>query len=82
MQNPSLPTAVHHWQEDTRNSVLVDIVAPRRLVMEEMEMQVARALRMLKRRHWRKAGNGLTLVTMRENDAEIEVTECERCWVC
>lgn len=82
MQNQNLPTAVHHWQEDTRNSVLVDIVASRHLVMEELEMQVARALRMLKRRPGRKDGDGLTVVTMRENDAEIEVTEGGNCWVC
>jgi hypothetical protein len=82
MKNPSLPTAVHHWQEDTRSCVVVDIVAPRRLIREEIEMQVARALRMLKRRPGRKVGDGLTVVTMRENEAEIEVTECERCWVC
>ena len=82
MQNPSLSTAVHHWQEDTRSSVVVDIVATRRLIREEIELQVARALRMLKSRRGRKVGDGLTVVTMKENDAEIEVTQSERCWVC
>jgi hypothetical protein len=81
MQNTCSPV-VHNWHEDTKHSVVVDIVAPRRLIREEMERQVARALNKLKQMRWRKAGDGLTVVTMRENDAEVEVTECAGCWVC
>ena len=81
MKKTGSQTMVHNWLEDSKNAVIADIMAPRILTQEEMEIRVAQALQKLEKKDWPKAGEVMTVAAMNADDAEIEVTEYESRWL-
>jgi len=77
-QPPTQPT-VHNRLIDQKTSVIVDILASRRLTKEEMEMQAARALQKLTSEQWPKTGQVLTVVVTEEG--EEVMAEYESRWL-
>jgi hypothetical protein len=80
MQNPSLPAVVHNWLEDTKNSMVVDVVAPRLMGSAEMETYAARALQRLKKEGLPRPGKVLTVMILNGNDALNELGEYGSNW--
>lgn len=77
-QPPTQPT-VHNRLIDQKTSVIVDILATRRLTKEEMEVQAARALQKLTCAQWPKAGEVLSVVIA--DEGEEVLAEYESRWL-
>jgi hypothetical protein len=81
MQQSSTPPVVHNRLIDPKTSVIVDIVAHRRMGKEEMEIMAARALQKLTTEEWPKPGQILTVVTAPEEDMEVGAADYESRWL-
>jgi hypothetical protein len=81
MQPARTFATVHNRHLDKATSVIVDIVAPRRLSNEEMEVHVARALQKLKNDAWPKPGEVLTVLAMNVDESPRELAEHESRWL-
>jgi hypothetical protein len=77
-QPPTEPT-VHNRLIDQKTSVIVDILANRRLTKEEMEVQAARALQKLTSEQWPKPGEVLSVVIA--DEGEEVLAEYESRWL-
>jgi len=81
MRNFTPSRTVHNWLEDSKNAVVADVVAPRILTNQEMEILVARALQTLEKKDWPKADEVLTVVATDADDMQADVAEHESRWL-
>ena len=79
MSQPLIKPTVHNRLIDQKTSVIVDILANRRLTKEEMEVQAARGLQRLTSEQWPKPGQVLTLMVA--EDGEELMAEYESRWL-
>ena len=79
MSQPTTQPTVHNRLIDQKTSVIVDILANRRMTKEEMEVQAARALQRLTSEQWPKPGQVLTVMITEEG--EELMAEYESRWL-
>ena len=79
MSQPTTQPTIHNRLIDQKTSVIVDILANRRMTKEEMEVQAARALQRLTSEQWPKPGQVLTVMITEEG--EELMAEYESRWL-